>query len=789
MTEKIELVCPIENCRNLPIVHFHKNSSKITLKCSSHQKNNKLYDIKEYLKICKSKNEKLLCSNCHKNIISNNYIFYCSYCKKLFDDKCITTSKCDNNVSHKKVETSYNLYYDKILCFKHKKNYSKYCKKCGISFCDKCFIKNHENHGITEIFAKTRKDLDDLSNKLIILEDSFKKVKKTLNDILEEIEDKLKLKRIIYDNYTKNTLNGNSFENIAHLNLSINNTYKAKIDSIFNNNNYQDKLFILSYYYLMSGNDNDEYKNKILNLEKELIKLKEKEIKNDFQNNYKNENINNILKKKFIEEDENNINNYNKNMKNLNEFNNKAINIIKNKINNDNVEKDKSNKNKILKDSANDNQKDNYKLEKGNSLNSIINTIIEDSIIYSLIRLSSGNLALGFSSGLIKIYNSNSICLPNNNAKNNDKNLLLIIKQFKGRRINYIQELRKDKTLLCCSYSKIHHIQLINNDRNYLYIGLIRISPNEIPKKIIELGNDLIVSLSEKNYFKVNIRKTKCILRVFRYVNSSMNIDENGIISDSGDSDAVNSSVDGEDWEPLFSNEEDEPLSNKDEILMEDKYIKIYKKNKNYDDVYICSIFGTKTITNKENDTKYEFIATSNKIFEDGQNYILIYSVLKKSTGRGFNIFIDKTIQDAPCSKMVNSICKINSEYVAIALQKYKDSENDGILILNINKKETKTIIKGFSIAMTFKEISSGYFFITNKTNDVNKCDEIWFVEKLNKKLDKNNLKRICNINSRFSGLMEIKPNHSKNLCFYAITCNKALFIISKKNELINKTN
>ena len=138
-----------------------------------------------------------------------------------------------------------------------------------------------------------------------------------------------------------------------------------------------------------------------------------------------------------------------------------------------------------------------------------------------MIRLSSGNLALGLSNGRIKIYDLNEIC--NNISKNEDeeeRDSILTIEKFKGKRISYLYEL-KNKTLLCGTYSKIHHLLLKNNDRDFEYLGSIDISKRELPKKIIELGNDLIVSLGEKIFKNENIKRVKCFLKIFNKVTSS----------------------------------------------------------------------------------------------------------------------------------------------------------------------------------------------------------------------------------------------------------------------------
>ena len=45
--------------------------------------------------------------------------------------------------------------------------------------------------------------------------------------------------------------------------------------------------------------------------------------------------------------------------------------------------------------------------------------------------------------------------------------------------------------------------------------------------------------------------------------------------------------------------------------------------------------------------------------------------------------------------------------------------------------------------------------------------------------LDRDTLKIVCDINTRFSGLIELKPNQNNKLFFYALVSDKALFIIS----------
>ena len=778
-----ELICPMPGCRDMPIIQFN-NSKKITLNCASHQNNNQIYNIKDYLLKCEKYNKKILCRNCQKNLHMNSSILYCSVCKGIFDEVCFSNTKCNNNSFHKKIKITYNHYFDKIVCLRHSKVYIKYCKNCKISFCEKCILKKHENHNIVEIekMKKTQKEIDNLKSNLNIIEDCFKNIKEIVNEYLDEMENKIKMKKLILNNYIKNTYNGNSIENLDKINLSVNQTYKEKIYDILKKKD-NEKLFSLNYFHLMVEKSND-FKNKTLNIKKELINYNKIGIKKEDFNNDKIENINNLDKKNFIEEseNENNIDRSYIKTNHRTEFNFNEI-VINNNKNNKILNYNQIDAHNYLQlsDSNNEQSKHNYKLEKRSALKSIINTIIEKSKIYSMTRLISGNLALGLSNGIIKIYNCDSICTPNNNQRNIDQNLLLTINQFKGRRINYIYQL-KDETLLCCTFSKIHHIQLTNNDSSYCYIGLIKTSPNEISKKIIELGNDLIVCLSEKNYKKENLLKNKCILRVFKKENNQNNNsqDDSGILSDSMSLDSSNSSSMSSDWESLYSNEENEPLNNNDDLIMEDKNIKIYKKNKNYDKLYLCSIFGTKTEKTKEDDIIYEFIATSNKVFEDGENCVIVYGIMKKIDRHGYTFFIETKIDELPCSKMVNSISKLSSKNIAIALQKYNEKDSNGIAIIDMNKKEKIAIVGGFSIGIINREPKSRLiFYATNKTKDVNKCNQIRFVNDLKESLDRDTLKIVCDINTRFSGLIELKPNQNNKLFFYALVSDKALFVIS----------
>ena len=92
-------------------------------------------------------------------------------------------------------------------------------------------------------------------------------------------------------------------------------------------------------------------------------------------------------------------------------------------------------------------------------------------------------------------------------------------------------------------------------DTKYTYLGTIKLSGYELPKKIIELGDNLIVSLGEKKKKKKNkenLIKIKSILKIFKCNEQQ---DKNDEIMN--DSDSINSMNSCSSWDSIFSNEEE----------------------------------------------------------------------------------------------------------------------------------------------------------------------------------------------------------------------------------------
>ena len=423
-----------------------------------------------------------------------------------------------------------------------------------------------------------------------------------------------------------------------------------------------------------------------------------------------------------------------------------------------------------------------------NEKNVKISSIREDAKIKSMIRLSSGNLAVGFSNGIIKIYDVNYICSNNYKDKEMENKELLIINDFRGKRINYLYEL-SDKTILCASISKIHHIQLTDEDTRYKYIGSINIYKKEVPKRIIELGNELIVSLGEKQYKRENITKTKCLLKIFNKIQDSKKESEDNsfcLLSDNSDFESVCSSLSSKSqWSEVYSSPDDDSFDNgMEKNYQNDDKIKLYRNNQNKDNIYICSIFPIENKHKKGEGIVYEFIATSNKEFYNGENCIQIFGIIKNPIRHGFTFFIHKTLNDLSCSRMVDSISKLNNDLIGIGLQKYKENYCNGIALLDLDKLEIVRIIEGLSIGLLNTSINNSkfIFFSSNQTKDVKKCNEIRLYEINDIKTDnlskqKDNI--IFKINSGFLCLVELIPSsHSSKNIYYACSYNNKIFYI-----------
>ena len=703
MLDKIK--CHEQGCLKIPSIIIDPNSPFIDIFCSVHK--NKRYPIRYYLDLLQKGNE-LICSKCLRNLPLDNFVFFCTNCQLYFDSTCFYKNNCYKKQHRyiKKKLNSNNSYYDNTC--PHNKSYTKYCKQCKISFCDECLRNNnnHRNHEIQEIKAKTTNELNLLEDILKKQEEIFNAERNIIMEYIKEIENKVKIKRIILQNYKNNKFNGNALNNLENLNLRIDQEYLRKLTSInINNINNSDKALGLYYFNKMCGNKIEGDIHEVINKEK-------------------------IIDKKNYSED-------NKNKTNI------TLN------------------------------------QRGN----LIKRIYEKRRIYSLLVLDSGNLAMGLSNGHIKIY-------KNDLLKGNNFPPLLTIERFKGRRINYIYQL-KDKSLLCCTFSKIHHIKLKSSDTDYDYLGTNKLIPYEVPKKIIELGDNLIVSLGEKKIKKENETKTKCILKIFNKIYKNEQGDNGGYLSDNASVNSFDSASSG--WESIYSSE-DEQSSSEEKMIVneenedyEDEYIKVYKSNKNIGKLFLCTIFAINTI--KDENGAYKFVATSNAMFKGGKNLLAFYGMIKYEERNGYLTYIeDKTIDKIACSQNVDSICFLDKNIIGVSLQISKEKDFDGIALIDVKEYSLIKIIQGMSIgiiSMNLINNKKNIFFFTNKTKNVKKLDSFMIFEfyKGFREIKDDEKNEICSLNTGCRGCLELRDNskiQNKNL-YYIIYTFEDVYILEIK--------
>ena len=257
-------------------------------------------------------------------------------------------------------------------------------------------------------------------------------------------------------------------------NRGINNCYNS-LDK--NNNNYNIKV----------NSDNNSIISHINESQKDSQNL-------ILSNNFINPNI------QSVQNTENNELSLFSNINYLNNltFNDEKIEVdTKEKNEKENKKGDKSRDEKVKKSKNKSNEI--YKKEKKKKREQ------NNNFINNMIALQSGNFAISIQRR-VEIYDFRQLyytqkteVFDNNLIKKSQCFLQKISfdKGAKGKFISYIFQF-VDETLLCPIYSKIIRIRLTNNDKNHDIIGCINLENLELCRKLICLGNSMLVILSEK---------------------------------------------------------------------------------------------------------------------------------------------------------------------------------------------------------------------------------------------------------------------------------------------------
>ena len=216
----------------------------------------------------------------------------------------------------------------------------------------------------------------------------------------------------------------------------------------------------------------------------------------------------------------------------------------------------------------------------------------------------------------------------------------------------------------------------------------------------------------------------------------------------------------------------------------EDKYIKIYKNNKNADRIFLCTIFATQT-SEKDN---YKFVASSNKKFKGGENLLSFYGIVKDKNSNKYLIYLEnEKIEKIACSQNVDSICFLDKDIIGVALQNFEESDFDGIAIVNIKKRKLEKIIGGLSIGIINMNIinnKKNIFFFTNNGKDIKKIDTLVISEydKNKKVLENEGSNVICTLKTSCRGGSILKnSNNIKNNVYYIIYTFEDVFILEIK--------
>ena len=357
------------------------------------------------------------------------------------------------------------------------------------------------------------------------------------------------------------------------------------------------------------------------------------------------------------------------------------------------------------------------KKETGRKINNYIN---------NMIVLKSGNVAVSIREA-IEIYNLRKLNFSEANYfYNNDliqnKCLLQRINIVKNRKISYVFELF-DETLLCATYSKIFRIKLTNNDTNYEIMSFLQLGTSELPTKIISLDKSFLVILSEQ--------KKNCNIKIFQKIDDERNEDNTNENNINENKEEFNKPINKND---NSSNMEDVPAIGNCDLfatkdIKEDTTYKIYHKNINEIRRLWVSIFPlekaglnkkSKSLINDEEDNYlYEFIATSNAIYDLGKNKIAFYGIKIDKRNNEYIVTKIKELDGLSCSAEADSICQINEKYICVGLQNHNlNGQVSGFAFVDIYKRNLCGIVNDQEISCIFYNMKNNLLFASMEVRD-----------------------------------------------------------------------
>ena len=583
-----------------------------------------------------------------------------------------------------------------------------------------------------------------------------------INDsIMNELE-----KKIISINPEKNNPNENSMNVDNHLlKENLNNYYKNQENSKNNfpslivpnftknnvpnpnnkNNNYSsidalsDAKTFNKYYNQINPNEN-------MNNNKNEFNFDENNPNQIFDSNTKNyANLNFSLQNTNINNLNLDNNKYNNSSSSLNKSNSKKNKHSNLEIAISQTSSEKSNDKKQPKKTKSPNNKNSKKAKKEipkkeQSNLSVENQEISESdskrserknnnYINNMIILKSGNIAISKKEA-IEIYDLSKLNFTDANFFYDNKLiqdfcLLQVINLVRGRKISYVFELF-DETLLCATYAKIFRIKLTNNNKGYEIMSFLKIGVSELPTKIISLDKSYLVILSEQ--------KMNCNIKLFQKIDDIKDSQNNS------SEDKINNQSKEESNKSNNKNEINSNLNNCSDVpaigncglfvnkeAEEDKTFELIHKNINEIRKLWVSIHpiikkeknkNDDNINNEDDDYLYEFITTSNKIYDYGVDKLVFFGLKK---GKNDKIIVKKIIEinGLSCSAEADSICQINEKYLCVGLQNHNlNGQISGFAFIDVDKRNLARVIWDQEISCMYYNPINNLLFSSMEVRD-----------------------------------------------------------------------
>jgi hypothetical protein len=172
------------------------------------------------------------------------------------------------------------------FCFQHKNLNIFYCSECKESLCGKCDINFHGEHTLEQIkkYIINQKEFDDIKSAFEKQKNIFKKIKIIINDLINTLENDIKIKQIIINNYLKYKNDYNSIINLKSLHINNNEKYENILQEFLDPNKVQEDLtkinskkekfiekILLPFYYSLMINKDETLNEEFINIMKNKI--------------------------------------------------------------------------------------------------------------------------------------------------------------------------------------------------------------------------------------------------------------------------------------------------------------------------------------------------------------------------------------------------------------------------------------------------------------------------------------------------------------------------------------